>query len=298
MPFSHDHLHTLLAVIDAGSFDAAAAALHVTPSAVSQRIKALEKQCGAVLLQRSSPPVPTGAGYVVVRMARQVAQLQHEALAAVGVGNLAGQRPVIPVVVNPDSFAAWFLDALVELQNTTHASFKVHLEAEQHSATYLREGTVLAAVTATPEPVQGCRVQRLGVMRYYAVACHTLVDDAGGIDALLADLDRYPVLAFDANDDLQHRFCRHWLGRDLTSPIHYIPSSSEYLRALIDGLGWGLLTEPFHSRSVTNGDLVDLAPRMVLDVPLYWQRWKIPSPLLEAMTTAVVAHSSKVLGQS
>src|SRR5437868_2309159 len=44
-----DQVRTLLAVVDEGTFDAAAAALHVTPSAVSQRVKALEQRTGRVL---------------------------------------------------------------------------------------------------------------------------------------------------------------------------------------------------------------------------------------------------------
>ena len=39
-------LDTLVAVVEAGSFEAAAVRLHVTPSAVSQRIRALEASAG------------------------------------------------------------------------------------------------------------------------------------------------------------------------------------------------------------------------------------------------------------
>ncbi|MCZ4537646.1 LysR family transcriptional regulator, partial [Gordonia terrae] len=42
MDISQEGLRTLAAVLREGTFDAAATALHITPSAVSQRIKALE----------------------------------------------------------------------------------------------------------------------------------------------------------------------------------------------------------------------------------------------------------------
>lgn len=45
-----DSLLTLAAVVREGTFDAAAEALHITPSAVSQRIKALEAQVGRVVV--------------------------------------------------------------------------------------------------------------------------------------------------------------------------------------------------------------------------------------------------------
>ncbi|MCW2624263.1 LysR family transcriptional regulator, partial [Mycobacterium sp.] len=45
-------LAAFAAVIEHGSFDAAAERLHVTPSAVSQRIKTLEQRVGQVLVVR------------------------------------------------------------------------------------------------------------------------------------------------------------------------------------------------------------------------------------------------------
>src|SRR3954464_1245632 len=100
-------LTTFQAVVEEGSFEAAARALHVTPSAVSQRIKALEQSVGQVLIRRSKPAEPTEAGQALVRFAGQVALLEREALGG------AGTR--IPVVVNADSLQTWFLSALTRL---------------------------------------------------------------------------------------------------------------------------------------------------------------------------------------
>lgn len=55
-------LAALAAVVELGSFDAAAERLHVTPSAVSQRIKSLEQQVGQVLVVREKPCRATTAG--------------------------------------------------------------------------------------------------------------------------------------------------------------------------------------------------------------------------------------------
>ena len=72
------------AVIELGSFDAAAERLHVTPSAVSQRIKALEQRVGQVLVIREKPCVATPAGVPLLRLAVQTALLESEALAEMG----------------------------------------------------------------------------------------------------------------------------------------------------------------------------------------------------------------------
>lgn len=61
----------LLAVIDSGSFEQAAAALHLTPSAVSQRVSGLENAVGAPLLIRSRPIRLTSAGQRLVQYLRR-----------------------------------------------------------------------------------------------------------------------------------------------------------------------------------------------------------------------------------
>lgn len=300
VPFQHEHLETLVAVVDHGSFDAAAAHLHITPSAVSQRIRAMEARCGAVLVRRTNPAGVTASGETVLRMARQIARLQHDALAELGVPDQdpAASRAEIPVVVNPDSFAGWFLDAMAAVHQRTGATFTVHLEAEQHSADHLRRGAVMAAVTATPRPVQGCTVSTLGAMPYRAVATPALVERHGGTEGTLEALGSIPVLVFDHADDLQHRFVRERLGRELTSPVHYVPASAQYTEALLTELGWGLLTEPFCRHHLDRGDLVELAPGFELDVPLYWQRWRIDSPLMDLLTRAVQHAAARVLTPS
>jgi DNA-binding transcriptional LysR family regulator len=66
-------LRVLLAVADAGSFSAAAAALGLTQSAVSQHVAALERAAGLTLLERGTRPVGlTEAGYTLADHARAV----------------------------------------------------------------------------------------------------------------------------------------------------------------------------------------------------------------------------------
>src|SRR5690606_31637952 len=103
MRFDREQLETLAAVVDAGTFDAAATRLRVTPSAVSQRIKAFERELGRVLVVRSKPVQPTASGDALVRLARQLTLLERDAVAALGgEADSVGTRVVIPVAVNAD----------------------------------------------------------------------------------------------------------------------------------------------------------------------------------------------------
>src|SRR3954447_8946706 len=72
-------LRALDAAVTTGTLDAAARALHVTPSAISQRLKALETATGRVLLVRSKPVQVTESGQAVLRLARQIALLAADA---------------------------------------------------------------------------------------------------------------------------------------------------------------------------------------------------------------------------
>src|ERR1700742_2333058 len=105
-------LEALLAVVTEGTFDAAAHALHVTPSAVSQRIKALETRVGRVLVARTKPVGPTPSGAVLLRAARQMQALAADAVAELGDG--AGAPLAIPLAVNADSLATWLMPALAQ----------------------------------------------------------------------------------------------------------------------------------------------------------------------------------------
>jgi LysR family transcriptional regulator (chromosome initiation inhibitor) len=289
--FSSDHLDTLLAAVDTGSFEGAARALSITPSAVSQRMKAMEQLAGRVLLQRSAPIRPTTAGETVLRLARQVQLLGDEAERMLD-GPAGGTTvPTLPLAVNADSLATWFLDALVDVRRRTEVVFDLHREDQDRTAVLLRNGTVVAAVTAERRPVQGCAAVPLGVDRYRAVASPGFVaahlPGAGSDRDTIDLLDRVALVDFDRADDLQQGFLRRVLGHEPRSPRHFVPSSADFARAIELGLGWGLLPEAQALDALDSGRLVELTPGRHADVTLWWQHWNLSSPLLETVTAAV-----------
>ncbi len=90
MQVDPESARTVAAVLDEGSFDAAARRLLLTPSAVSQRIKTLEQQLGRILLVRSKPVRATEAGEAVARFGRQIALLERDAIAGFGLAGEGG----------------------------------------------------------------------------------------------------------------------------------------------------------------------------------------------------------------
>lgn len=293
-----DQVRTLLAVVDEGTFDAAAAALHVTPSAVSQRVKALEQRTGRVLLMRTKPVRATESGEVVVRFARRLARLERDARTELGMSE-AGEPTRLSIAVNADSLATWFLPALTRVPRELRLCFELRREDEDHTAALLREGVVMAAVTSWPDPVAGCSVRALGRMRYLAVAAPDFAGRWLGAgtdtapDELIADA---PVVAFDRNDDLQDEFVRGLGGGPGASALrHFMPTSEGFVDAVVAGLGWGMVPEVQAEPLLRAGRLVRLAPDRIVDVPLFWQQWKLDFPALAAVAEAVAAVAAETL---
>jgi len=291
MKFDPDQLAALAAVVDGGTFDAAAAALHLTPSAVSQRVRALEQQAGQVLVLRTRPCRPTPAGTVLVRLAGQLAALDADAAAELGTGT----GPVrVGVAVNADSLGTWFPGALVGLGDSVVVD--LHREDQERTAQLLRDGVVMAAVTADATPVQGCRVRPLGAMRYRALAAPAFASRWFGHGATAEAWAAAPVVAFAADDLLQHRFVGSLTGGPAElGPQHHVPSHPAYVTVIADGLGWGMVSEHEADAFAEAGTLVDLAPRRHLDVALYWQRWSVRAAVLDELTDRVVAAASRAL---
>lgn len=282
---------TVAAVIDEGSFDAAARRLHLTPSAVSQRIKALEQQLGRVVVVRSRPVRATEAGEALVRLSRQVALLEHDTAAAFGLspGDEPGPRIRVPLAVNADSMATWFLEPMARIAREHDVDVDLHRDDQNYTARLLESGEVMAAVTSEAEPVGGSAVTALGVLEYRPMATAEFVERWFADGVTPEALALAPFVDFDRRDTLQHDWLRsHGVG-SWSVPRHYVPASYDFAQAVRLGLGWGLIPVP----QGLDG-LVDLGGPSTR-VPLYWQQWNLRSPLLDAIAAEVASAARRAL---
>ncbi|WP_029106159.1 LysR family transcriptional regulator ArgP [Mycobacterium sp. URHD0025] len=286
MQIDGQQLAAFAAVVELGSFDAAAQRLHVTPSAISQRIKALEQRVGQVLVVREKPCTATSAGVPLRRLAAQTALLESETLAEMGSGT--AQRTRIAVAVNADSMATWFTGVFAQ---ASEFLFDIRIEDQDLSARLLREGVVMGVVTTERRPVPGCRVHPLGAMRYVPVA------GAGYVQRYLPDgftrdaAQVAPSLAWNRDDALQDQLVRKVFRKDVSRPTHYIPTAEGFGAAVRAGLGWGMYPE-----ELVDDDFVRITDQY-LDVPLYWQCWKLDSPMVATITAAVTDAAGTLRGR-
>ncbi|HEY7887439.1 MAG TPA: LysR family transcriptional regulator ArgP [Steroidobacteraceae bacterium] len=294
-------LAAIAAVAREGSFERAARVLHITPSAVSQRVKLLEDRLGAVLIVRGQPCSATEIGARICR---------HAELVSVLVSELRRELPMLPkdspdtphaslrIAVNADSLSTWFIHAMADFGLEDGALLSLTLADEDHTAEWLRRGYVLGAVTSVGTAVQGCRIRRLGSLRYVATASPHFVRRwfAAGISA--DALARAPSLLFDSNDGLQELWARRSVHRDVALPVHRIPSTQGFIDAALAGVGWGMNPLSLVRAHLKAGTLVELAPDTPVDVPLYWQATRLKVPVLERLTRSVIRAAGTALHPS
>lgn len=271
-------LLALSEVLRRGSFEAAAQALSVTPSAISQRIRGLEDRHGTTLIDRGPPLRGTEAGLRLAAHLQQVRLLESQLTPAPQSG-----PPVIGIAVNADSLATWALPPLAR----TPGLIDLIIDDQDHAQDWLKTGQVSAAITSDSRAVTGCDTLPLGKMRYRATASPDFMARHMPDGPTADSLSRAPSLSFNAKDGLQNRWIMQLIGRKLALPLHRIPSSQAFAQAARLSLGWGMNPEVMVARDLERGDLVDLAPHLPLDVPLVWQVARLTAPALTPLTQAI-----------
>ncbi|MDB6179440.1 LysR family transcriptional regulator ArgP [Paracoccus sp. Z330] len=281
--FDYPALLALAEILRRGSFEAAAHALSVTPSAISQRIRSLEERSGTTLIDRGPPITGTAEGL------RLAAHLEQVRLLETALQLQQGETPTIRVAVSADSLATWAMDPLAQ----TPGLLDLVIDDQDHAHDWLKNGQVSAALTGTTRPVTGCDSLPLGKMRYRATASPDFMQLHFPDGPSPATLKKAPSLSFNHKDGLQDRWVQEFCGHRIALPLNRIPSSQAFAEATRLGLGWGMNPEAMVKQDLLNGRLVDLAPDLPLDVPLAWQTARMTAgaiaPLTEAMKKAASA---------
>ncbi len=289
-------LFALATVVREGSFERAARTLHVTPSAVSQRIRLLEERVGSALVVRGQPCRATEAGRRLCLHVDRVRLLEHELHSELPTLEREGAaRVTLSIAVNADILATWFAPAVAAFAASAHVLMDVAVDDQDHTAEWLKSGAVLAAVTSNARPATGCNSRALGAMRYLAVATPAFVGlhFPDGVGA--ASLSLAPSLVFNSKDELQARWVRRLCHRHVELPRHTLPSAQAFVTAALAGMGWGLHPQDMIAPHLKDGSLVELVSDTALDVPLYWQQARAASTLLDGLTLSVVSAGRRSL---
>lgn len=288
--FHPARLAALAAVHRRGAFDLAAVELHVTPSAISQRIKALEEMTGTLLIRRGEPCTATEAGLRLIRHYDEVALLERTLSAELP--GLRSQAATLRIAVNADSLATWIIPALAATEGFL---FDLVIDDQDVSQDWLRRGEVMAAITSHPGPLQGCDTIPLGRLRYLATASPSYLATWFPQGVTEQALHHAPALTYSDKDQLQTRWA---IARGLPRPAlptHRMAASQAFVDGCLLGLGWAMNPEPLVREHLAAGRLVEIVPGTPLDVDLYWQFTRLAAPALRPVTEAIRQAAKVVL---
>jgi LysR family transcriptional regulator (chromosome initiation inhibitor) len=288
-------IEALAMVIQERGFDKAAQALHITQSAVSQRIKLLEEQVGQILLARTTPPQATPPGKKLLKHYLQVKRLEQDL--GDTIDPEAGRSfTTMAVGINADSLATWFLEAIHPMLIQDRVVLDIRTDDQDQTHRMLKDGEVVGCISTQARPLQGCRSDRLGRMTYGLFATPAFIDQWFPAGVTLAAARQAPAIIFNRKDSLHLKLFHQAFGAaPAPLPTHYIPSSEKFADFIAMGLGYGMLPREQSDPFLRSGHLVDLLPEHKVPVDLYWQCWNLKSVQLERFTGQLIQGARRLL---
>lgn len=293
--FDYKLIEAMAMVVTERGFDKAADALHITQSAVSQRVKLLEEYTGQILIARTTPPRTTAAGRKLLKHYLKVRRLEDD-LTAEMEKPADRQFTSITVGLNADSLATWFPDAIRTFLLKECVLLDIRVDDQDQTHRLLKDGDVMGCISTQEQPLQGCRIEFLGQMTYHMFAAPEFASRWFPNGLTIADAGHAPAILYNRKDDLHNRLIQQALGVVPDSiPINYIPSSEKFSDFIAMGVGYGMMPLQQGSSFVQDGRLIDLVPDSNVPVKLYWHCWNLKSKLLEKLTQQLVSGAKRLL---
>lgn len=235
-----------------GSVRRAADALHVTPSAVSHQLRALEETLGVALFRRANRRlILTEAGQVLLPGLTEGFERLNDALAAVQ----TFQRQGVLTVSMLSTFAVrWFIPRLTRFQKL-HTDIEVRVSTTLRTVDFAREG-IDAAIRHGHGDWPGLRSDRLIDEDIVPVCAPSLIESSPPLDTP-RDLAHHTLLISDARPD----DWEIWLGStglDTLQPARRISFDATHfaLDAALGGAGVAIAARELVADDLRQGRLI------------------------------------------
>jgi LysR family transcriptional regulator (chromosome initiation inhibitor) len=288
-------LEAFAMVVQEGGFEKAASMMNLTQSAVSQRVRLLEERIGKILLSRTSPPRPTDAGQKLLKHYLQV-RLLEDGLAE-EISSREASAPVrLSLGINADSLSSWFLPALGELLADGKMLIDLHVDDQEQTHKLLRDGVVVGCISDLATPMQGCRVDFLGAMRYRLLARPTFIAKWFPQGLTVAAAENAPAVMFTRNDMLHYKILQKVLGTAVkVNAIHYIPAIDQFTQMISAGYAYGMVPDWQSTTLRADGEVVEVHEQAQDAVNHYWHCWNIDSTPLKTLSSRLVNKARALL---
>lgn len=288
--FDYKLLEALDMVLRCGSFDAAAKRLHLTPSAISQRIRQLEERHGEVLLRRESPLSATPTGEKLLAHVRQVRLLETDLSAQMDVVDTAAWTS-LRVGITADSLAIGLIAALAPSLLSAHLLLECVIDDEAFTLDLLRSGEVIGCISTQPMAVAGCMAIPLGQLAYVGVANPAFSAQYFAAGVNVNSLAAAPAAVYGRTDSRKDSLHRRLLRERFALleeqyPCHVIPESHALYAAARSGLAYAVVPLAQAQADLAAGNMQEIA-ELAAQVPLYWHHWARQTRTALALTQAM-----------
>ena len=284
-------LQTLAVVVEQGSFEQAALILFKTQSAVSQRLKQLEDQVGQLLVVRSNPVKATRYGSKLIEHYLKVSLLESNIMDVITLEN----KP-IPIAVNADSLATWFIPAIKDLVHSNNLYFDIKVADQDITHHAFQQGEVMGCVSSRAKPLQGCKVVKLGTMKCIAVASKSFIEKYIPGRITKDKIKNTPVMLFNRDDSLSAIYLEKFYGLKMTD-MHYhcIPSIEAFIAAAKNGIALSVLPEAQVVEQLKSGCVININKKHFIEITLYWHSWALETKTGKAINKAIISGAKKHL---
>lgn len=243
-------LEAFAAVVERGSFTAAADALQTAKSSVSETVRALEDRLGVRLLERTTRKVrPTAAGEAFYRHCRRL--LDGAASARDEIRDAARQPAGRLRIGAPDGFAEHFIVPGLAAFQARWPALSIEL-VEDAAAADLLEDRLDLAIRIAERPQPQLVVRRIGTSQVVIVASPGYLS-AAGMPATPAEIRRHRLVGFSP---LAWRERWRIGGETIEVGPQLLTQSSQTLRnAALAGLGLVALPDWLVADALVAGQL-------------------------------------------
>ena len=287
-------LEAIAMVVQEGGFEKAATLMNLTQSAVSQRVRLLEERAGKILLSRTSPPQPTDAGQKLIKHYLQV-RLLEDSLEE-GISDSDDSTPVrLSLGINADSLSSWFLPAIGDLLGGGKILIDMHVDDQEQTHKLLRGGVVVGCISDLASPMQGCKVDFLGAMKYRLLARPEFISKWFPEGLTVSAAENAPAVMFTRKDMLHYKILQRVLGEVIkVKAIHYVPSNDQFMKMISLGYAYGMVPDWQSKTLRSKGEVVEVHERAHDSVKHYWHCWNIDSMPLKTLSKRLV-NKAKIL---
>ncbi|MGF1775279.1 LysR family transcriptional regulator ArgP [Vibrio nomapromontoriensis] len=290
-------IEALDAIVEQRSFEKAAEHLYISQSAVSQRVKQLEKWLAQPVLVREQPPRPTAVGKKLLGLYRRVCLLEQELVPEL-TSEFSDKPLSVSLATNADSLATWLLPSLFPLIESKRIELDLIVDDEGRTIEKLKNGEVVGAISVESQSIPGCVADYLGRVDYLCVASPSFIKRYFNHGVNRETLIKAPAVAFDQHDKMhQHFVNKHFSIMPGSILKHTVRSSEAFVKLAVAGVAYCLIPRLQIEDELACGALVELTPNIELSHRIYWHHWQLESGVLGELSDAITHYAHAYLPQ-